>query len=139
MRFAILIATAALGLLLPEGGGASSTTRLSATPRHGHAHTTYTVSFKAPYASSKATKTQYVIGAVNSRAGDCRRGISSFGKVQAGPYKAGQTVRFVLHPRAGFCTGVFHGVGHWQKREGDHIRDVRIGRFAFRVLPALAG
>jgi len=71
---------------------------------------------------------------VNSRAGDCHRGISSFGKIQAGPYRVGQTVRFVLHPKAGFCPGVFHGVAHWQRDDSDRTRDVRVGRFAFRVL-----
>ncbi len=132
MRLLVSIVLAALVLLLPAGGGASSTTRLNATPRHGHPYSTYTVSFKAEFASSKATKTAYVIGAVNS--GTCNRGITSFGRTQSGPYKVGQTVRFVLRFKAGFCPGVFHGVGHWQKRKGDRTRDVRVGRFAFRVL-----
>ena len=106
---------------------------LSVTPKHGHPYDTYVVSFKAPYASSKASATQYVIGAVNS--GDCTRGISSFGKVQTGPYKVGQTVRFVLKPpKAGWCVGVFHGVGHFERKVGDRWKDTRIGRFAFRVL-----
>ena len=134
MRLLIPIALAALCLLLAEGGGASSTTPLNASPKHGHPYSTYTISFKAEFASSKATKTDYVIGAVNSTSGNCHRGISSFGKTQSGPYKVGQTVRFVLHPKSGFCPGVFHGVAHWQKKVGDRIRDVRVGRFAFRVL-----
>ena len=106
---------------------------IAVTPKHGTPHSTYVVSFKAPYASSKAAATQYVIGAVNS--GDCTRGVSSFGKVQAGPYKAGQTVRFVIrYPRAGLCVGVFHGVAHFERRVGDRWTDRRLGRFAFRVL-----
>ena len=133
MRLLLPVVAAALLLLLPEGGGASATTRLGVSPKHGHRYSTYTVSFKAEFAASKATKTRYVLGAVNSS--DCTRGISSFGRIQTGPYKVGQTVRFVLRaPKSGFCVGVFHGVGHWQKDEGDHIRDVRVGRFAFRVL-----
>jgi hypothetical protein len=126
-------AAAALALLVPEGGGASATTRLDASPRHGHRFTTYTVSFRAEYAVSKATRTQYVIGAVNS--GTCSRGVSSFGRVQTGPYRVGQTVRFVLRaPRSGWCVGVFHGVGHFERKVGDRWTDTRIGRFAFRVL-----
>jgi hypothetical protein len=137
MRLLAAIAAVALLLLLPEGGGASATTRLDVSPKHGGPYTTYVVSFKAQFASSKATQTQYVIGAVNS--GDCTKGISSFGKIQTGPYKVGDTVRFrVRFPKRGLCTGVFHGVGHWQKRDGDHVRDVRVGRFGFRVL-SLAG
>jgi hypothetical protein len=105
---------------------------LSVTPKHGHPYATYVVSFKAPYASSRPTNTQYVIGAVNS--GDCTRGISSFGKVQAGPYKAGQNVRFVIrYPRKGLCVGVFHGVAHFERKLGDRWTDRRIGRFGFRV------
>jgi hypothetical protein len=108
---------------------------LSVTPKHGHPYSTYVVSFKAPYASSKATNTQYVIGAVNS--GSCTRGISSFGKVQPGPYKAGQTVRFVIrYPRKGLCVGVFHGVAHFERKVGDRWTDRRLGRFGFRVLPS---
>jgi len=107
---------------------------LAVTPKHGYQHSTYTISFKAPYASSKASGTDYVIGAVNSTAGNCRRGVSSFGKVQAGPYKKGQTVRFVMRYRSGFCVGVFHGVVHFNKKEGDRITSKRLGRFAFRVL-----
>src|SRR4051794_21640733 len=104
MRLSAAIAIAALGLLLPGSGGATTTTPITVSRKHGHRFSTYTVSFKAQFASSKATQTNYVIGAVNSAAGDCRRGISSFGKVQAGPYKVGQTVRFVLrYPKAGFC------------------------------------
>ena len=133
MRLLAAIATAALLLLLAEGGGASATTRLHVSPRHGGPYSTYVVSFKAEFASSKATKTQYVLGAVNN--GDCTRGISSFGKIQAGPYEVGDTVRFrIRYPKRGLCVGVFHGVGHWQKQEGDHFRDVRTGKFAFRVL-----
>jgi hypothetical protein len=106
---------------------------LSMTPKHGHAFTTYVVSFKAPYATSKATGTDYAIGAVNSA--NCTRGISSFGKVQYGPYKKGQSVRFVIrYPRAGLCVGVFHGVAKYQHKEGDRILDKRLGRFGFRVL-----
>src|SRR4051812_42260040 len=88
---------------------------ISVTPKHGHVDSTYVVSFKAPYASSKATGTNYVIGAVNSTAGNCHRGVSSFGKVQSGLYKAGQTVRFRMHFKSGFCPGVFHGVVHYDK------------------------
>jgi hypothetical protein len=134
MRLLRAIAAAALLLLLlAEGGGASATTRLNVSPKHGHRYTTYTVSFKAQFAVSKATRTQYVLGAVNS--GDCARGVSSFGKVQTGPYKIGQTVRFVLRaPKHGWCVGVFHGVGHFEQKIGDHFTDRRIGRFAFRVL-----
>jgi hypothetical protein len=134
MRLLAPLVAAALALTLPAGGGASSTTRLDVSPKHGHRYTTYTVSFKAEFASSKATRTQYVLGAVNSS--DCTRGISSFGKIQAGPYRVGQTVRFVLRaPKAGYCVGVFHGVGHFERRVGDHWTDRRTGRFAFRVLP----
>ena len=133
MRLFIPIAAVALLLLLPEGGGASATSVLNVTPQHGGPYSTYVVSFKAAYASSKAAGSQYVIGAVNS--GDCHRGISSFGKTQSGPYKVGDTVRFrIRFPKAGLCVGVFHGVAHWEKREGDHFRDVRVGRFGFRVL-----
>jgi hypothetical protein len=135
MRLLVPVAVAALLVLLPEGGGAFSTTPLSVSPKHGSPYSTYVISFKAGFAASKAGGTQYVIGAVNS--GDCRRGISSFGKISAGPYRAGDTVRFrVRFPKRGLCVGVFHGVGHWQKREGDHVSDVRVGRFGFRVLPA---
>jgi hypothetical protein len=133
MRLLIPIVLAAVVVVLPEAGGASATTRLSVSPRHGHPHSTYVVSFKAEFASSKATQTQYVLGAVNS--GRCTRGISSFGKVQPGPYRVGQTVRFVLRaPKSGFCVGVFHGVGHFERKVGDRWTDRRIGRFAFRVL-----
>jgi hypothetical protein len=110
-----------------------ATAILGVTPKHGHQHTTYVVQWKAQYAVSKATKTQYVIGAVNS--GNCTRGVSSFGRVQSGPYKVGQTVRFVLKaPKSGWCVGVFHGVGHFQRKVGDRWVDKRIGRFGFRVL-----
>ena len=105
---------------------------IAVTPRHGYAESTYVVSFKAPYASSAATKTQYVIGAVNS--GDCTRGISSFGKIQAGPYRTGQTVRFRVHYARGLCVGVFHGVAHFERKVGDRWTDRRLGRFGFRVL-----
>jgi hypothetical protein len=108
---------------------------IAVTPKHGGPYSTYVVSFKAPYASSKATATQYVIGAVNS--GDCTRGISSFGRVQPGPYKAGQTVRFVIrYPRRGLCVGVFHGVAHFERKVGERWTDKRLGRFGFRVLHA---
>ena len=134
MRLLLIpLAAAALALALPEGGGATATTLLNVSPRHGHTYSTYVVSFKAEDASSKASGTQYVIGAVNS--GDCTRGISSFGKIQTGPYKVGQTVRFVLRaPKHGWCVGVFHGVGHFERKVGDHWTDKRRGRFAFRVL-----
>lgn len=133
MRAYVAIAAAAAALTLAGTGGASATTRLDVSPKHGHTHTTYVVSFRAEFAVSKAAQSQYVIGAVNS--GSCTHGISSFGKINTGPYKVGQTVRFVLKaPRHGWCVGVFHGVGHWEKKEGDHYRDVRVGRFAFRVL-----
>jgi hypothetical protein len=133
MRFLVPTAAAILALALAAAVGASATTRLAVSPRHAHTHSTYTVSFKAEVASSKATNTQYVIGAVNS--GNCTRGVSSFGRIQAGPYKVGQTVRFVLKaPKSGWCVGVFHGVGHFQRKVGDHTVDKRIGRFAFRVL-----
>jgi hypothetical protein len=106
---------------------------IAVAPKHGHVYSTYVVSFKAPHAASKATGTDYAIGAVNS--GDCARGISSFGKVQYGPYRKGQTVRFVIrYPRRGLCVGVFHGVAKFQRKVGDRIVDERLGRFAFRVL-----
>jgi hypothetical protein len=133
MRVLIPLAAAALLLLLPEGGGASATTIFNVSPKHGYRYSTYTVSFRAEYPASKAAGSQYVLGAVNSS--DCTRGISSFGKINTGPYKVGQTVRFTIrYPRRGLCVGVFHGVGHWQKRIGDHVRDIRTGKFAFRVL-----
>ena len=110
---------------------------LSVTPKHGTPYSTYVISFKAPYATSKAAGTDYGIGAVNS--GSCTRGISSFGRIQYGPYKKGQTVRFVIrYPRKGLCVGVFHGVVKYQHKEGDRILDRRLGRFGFRVL-SLAG
>jgi hypothetical protein len=106
---------------------------LSVTPTHGTPYSTFVVSFKAPYATSKAAGTDYGIGAVNS--GDCTRDISSFGRIQYGPYKKGQTVRFVIrYPRKGLCVGVFHGVVKFQHKEGDRILDRRLGRFGFRVL-----
>jgi hypothetical protein len=134
MRLLIaLTAAAGLALALAAISGASATTRLAVSPKHGRVHTTFTISFRAQYPASKAAGSQYVIGAVNS--GDCRRGVSSFGRISTGPYRVGQTVRFVLRaPRHGWCVGVFHGVGHWQKRVGDRVRDVRVGRFAFRVV-----
>lgn len=134
MRLLMPIAAVALALAFPEGGGASATTRLDVAPRHGGVHSTFVVSFKAEFASSKATGTQYVIGAVNS--GTCTHGVSSFGRIQGGPYKLGDTVRFVLRaPKAGWCVGVFHGVGHFERKVGDHWTDRRVGRFAFRVQP----
>src|SRR3954447_7298099 len=105
---------------------------IAVTPKHGYAHSTYVISFKAPYASSASTKTQYVIGAVNS--GSCTRGISSFGKIQSGPYTRGQTVRFKVHYKRGLCVGVFHGVAHFERKVGDRWTDKRLGRFGFRVL-----
>lgn len=108
---------------------------VAVSPKHAGPYDTYVVSFKAPYASSKATHTQYVIGAVNS--GDCTRGISSFGRIQTGPYKAGQTVRFkIRYPHKGLCVGVFHGVAHFERKVGDRWTDKRLGRFGFRVLHA---
>src|SRR4051794_40893721 len=133
MRVLVPIAAVLVAFALAPSVGASATTRLRTSPRHGHTRSTYTVSFKAPYASSKATKTQYVLGAVNS--GSCTRGVSSFGRIETGPYKAGQTVRFVLKaPKSGWCVGVFHGVGHFQRKVGDNWVDKRIGRLGFRVL-----
>jgi hypothetical protein len=133
MRILVATVAAIAALAVAVTVGASATTRLAVTPKHGHTGSTYTVSFKADYASSKATKTQYVIGAVNS--GGCRRGVSSFGRIQTGPYKVGQTVRFVLKaPKSHWCVGVFHGVGHFERKVGDRWVDKRIGRFAFRVL-----
>ena len=106
---------------------------LSVTPKHGTPYSTYAISFKAPYATSKAAGTDYGIGAVNS--GTCTRGISSFGRVQYGPYRKGQTVRFVIrYPRKGLCAGVFHGVVKYQRKVGDRTLDRRLGRFGFRVL-----
>jgi hypothetical protein len=105
---------------------------IAVTPKHGQPFNPYVISFKAPYSSSKATNTQYVIGAVNSA--ECTRGISSFGKIQAGPYKRGQTVRFVIrYPRKGLCVGVFHGVVHFDRKVGDRWTHRRVGRFGFRV------
>src|SRR4051812_14864813 len=96
------LATVALALALPPAGGASATTPLNVSPRHGHTYSTYVVSFKADYASSKASGTQYVIGAVNSNG--CARGVNSFGKIQSGPYKVGDTVRFrIRFAKAGLC------------------------------------
>jgi hypothetical protein len=133
MRPLIPLAAAVLCPLLAEGGGASATTRLDVSPKHGRHDTTFTVSFRAGYAVSKATQTQYVLGAVNSS--DCRRGVSSFGRVATGPYEVGQTVRVALRaPRSGWCVGVFHGVGHFERKVGDRWTDTRIGRFAFRVV-----
>jgi hypothetical protein len=107
---------------------------IAVTPKHGGQFDTYVISFKAPYATSKAAGTNYVVGAVNSTAGDCRRGVSSFGRVQSGPYRKGQVVRFRMHFRSGFCRGVFHGVVHYDEKVGDRIVQKRLGRFAFRVL-----
>lgn len=104
---------------------------IAVSPKHGDRFDTYVISFKAPYASSASTQTQYVVGAVNS--GDCHRGVSSFGKVQSGPYRKGQTVRFRMHYRSGFCSGVFHGVVHFERKVGDRWTDERLGRFGFRV------
>jgi hypothetical protein len=133
MRLLVPIVAAALALTLPEGGGASATTRLDVSPRHGGTRSTFVVSFRAEFASSKGAATQYVLGAVNS--GTCTRGVSSFGRIQSGPYRVGDTVRFVLRaPRSGWCIGVFHGVGHFERKIGDRWTDRRVGRFAFRVL-----
>jgi hypothetical protein len=133
MRLLATSFAVALLFLFPEGGGASSSTILHVSPKHGGPYSTYVVSFKAEFPVSKAAGSQYVIGAVNS--GTCTRGISSFGRISTGPYKVGDTVRFrVRFPKKGFCVGVFHGVAHWEQKEGDHFRDVRVGRFGFRVL-----
>jgi hypothetical protein len=71
----------------------------------------------------------------SDRPTDCTRGVSSFGRIQSGPYKVGQTVRFVLRaPRSGWCVGVFHGVAHFERKVGNHFVDKRVGRFGFRVL-----
>jgi hypothetical protein len=136
MRFLIPLAAAALLLLLlAEGGGASASTVLNVSPKHGYRYSTYTVSFRAEYASSKATQTQYVVGAVNSTSSSCSRGVNSFGKIQSGPYKVGDTVRFrIRYPKQGLCVGVFHGVAHFERKVGDRWLDRRVGRFAFRVL-----
>jgi hypothetical protein len=132
VRTLLAIVAVALALSLPEGGGASATTRLDVTPRHGGTRTTFVASWRAQYTVSKATRTQYVIGAVNST---CTNGVSSFGKVSTGPYRVGQTVRFVLRPpRSGWCAGVYHGVAHYERKVGDRWRDTRLGRFAFRVV-----
>jgi hypothetical protein len=133
MRLLVLAVFAVAALPSAATVAASSTTRLAVSPKHGHTRSTYTVSFKAEFASSKATHTQYVIGAVNS--GTCTRGVSSFGRIQSGPYKVGQTVRFVLRaPRSGWCVGVFHGVAHFERKVGNRFVDKRVGRFGFRVL-----
>ena len=101
------------------------------TPKHGDRLDTFVISFKAPYASSASTHTQYVVGAVNSDS--CTRGINSFGRVQSGPYRKGQTVRFRIRFRQGLCRGVFHGVAHYERRVGDRWVDRRLGGFGFRV------
>jgi hypothetical protein len=103
------------------------------TPTSGRSGTTFTVYFRALYPASASNGSQYVIGAVHS--GTCTTGYSSFGRTSSGPYKAGQIVRFTLKrpPNGGWCPGLFRGVGHWEKREGDRTRDVRLGRFFFRV------
>src|SRR5438128_1637027 len=102
MRLLLIPLVAAALVLPPEDGGASATTRLNVSPRHGGPYSTYVVSFKAEYAAVKAAGSQYVIGAVNS--GTCTRGISSFGKINTGPYKVGQTLRFVVRfPKSGLC------------------------------------
>jgi hypothetical protein len=103
------------------------------TPKSGRSGTTFTVYFRALYPASESSGSHYVIGAVHS--GACTTGYSSFGRIASGPYKVGQIVRFTLRPppNGGWCPGLFHGVGHWEKREGDHTRDVRLGRFFFRV------
>ena len=89
---------------------------LSVTPKHGTPYSTYVISFKAPYATSKAAGTDYGIGAVNS--GSCTRGISSFGRIQYGPYKKGQTVRFVILYLAkgeSFFAGYERRQGGWER------------------------
>jgi hypothetical protein len=103
------------------------------TPKGGRSQTTFTVYFRALYPASGKAGSHYVIGFVHS--GECRTGYSSFGAIAPGPYKVGQIVRFTVRPppHGGWCPGLFHGVGHWEKREGDHTRDVRLGRFFFRV------
>jgi hypothetical protein len=133
MRLLIPMALAVAVLVLPEGGGASATTRLDVSPKHGRAWTTFTVSWRAPYPAGNG-RGQYVIGAVHS--GECHTGYSSFGRISKAVIAPGQRVVFRLRrpPHGGWCPGVFHGVGHWQKREGDRTRDIRMGRFAFRVI-----
>lgn len=114
-------------------GVATATTSVDVSPKHGHRFSTYTISFRAPYASSYEAGTQYVIGAVNSA--DCARGIKSFGRIRSGPYVKGQTVRFrVSFRKRGLCVGVFHGVAHFEHKVGDRWTDRRVGRFGFRVL-----
>jgi hypothetical protein len=102
------------------------------TPRSGGSQTTFTVYFRALYPARKGGG-EYVIGAVHS--GKCTTGYSSFGHINSGPYKPGQIVRFTLRPppHGGWCPGLFRGVGHWEKREGATTRDIRLGRFFFRI------
>jgi hemolysin type calcium-binding protein len=103
------------------------------TPAAGGSRTTFTVYFRALYPASNESGGQYVIGAVHS--GPCGTGFSSLGRISSGPYKPGQIVRFVLRPppHGGWCRGLFRGVGHWEKKEGATTRDVRLGRFFFRI------
>jgi hypothetical protein len=103
------------------------------TPKSGRSWTTFTVYFRALYPASGSSGSHYVIGLVHS--GACATGYSSFGAIATGPYKVGQIVRFTVRPppHGGWCPGLFRGVGHWEKREGVRTRDVRLGRFFFRV------
>lgn len=103
------------------------------SPRSGNSRTTFTVYFRALYPASKESGREYVIGAVHS--GACTTGYSSFGRINSGPYQPGQIVRFVLKPppHGGWCAGLFRGVGHWEQKQGETTRDVRLGRFFFRV------
>jgi Ca2+-binding RTX toxin-like protein len=98
------------------------------TPRRGGSETTFTVYFRALYPAGGG-RGRYVIGAVHS--GECRTGYSSFGRVSKGRIERGEIVRFRLPPgpHGGWCPGVFHGVGHWERGS----EDIRLGRFAFRV------
>lgn len=99
------------------------------TPHSGTAATTFTVYFRALYEAGKG-RGQYVIGIVHS--GACTTGFSSVGRVSKSSIGRGQTVRFRLPPgpHGGWCPGLFRGVAHW---EGPGGRDIRLGRFFFRV------
>jgi hypothetical protein len=101
------------------------------TPRSGASGTTFTVYFRALYAAGPGAPRQarYVIGLVHS--GDCTTGYSSLGRTARARIAPGDIVRFSLPPgpHGGWCRGLFRGVAHFQN---DH-RDVRLGRFFFRV------
>ena len=97
-------------------------------PHGGGARTTFTVYFRALYPAG-AGRGQYVIGVVHS--GACTTGYSSLGKISKTRIAVGDTVRFRLPPgpHGGWCRGLFRGVAHWEQGS----RDVRLGRFFFRV------